>query len=447
MYPQYFRRFGGGIISRKMQIAIVIAICIAFSCSTTIYAEDVNQPVINNNSSSGDPVSNNSSIEDINSTDTPEIETLVGNQNHTTANSTEHEEAGVVNNSQRPNSADSLNNNSAKEEIRAAGTTVSKNSVTFDLKSIKNAASRVKAYIETNHKLPGYVVISNYNLTMSEFLYLLVKGITQINSGKTTSITLKCTSAASNPSGNSKVGVLSKTEYVNLANKVAKYIEKYGRTPNYANSSLGKIQYQKMIYYMSKIVSFQSTKGYLPRYVTLNNITISGSSSNSGGVGVNEVNDAYQGEILGNYKKSTVNCQVTSSQISALSASITSGLSSSWDKASSIFKWVRNNLNYSFYYNTKYGSVQTLQLKKGNCVDHSHLMIALARSAGIPARYVHGSCIFNSGTTYGHVWAQLYVNGVWYAADAISYGNELGVVNNWNTSSVTIKGKYAELPF
>lgn len=428
-----------------MQIAIVIAICIAFSCSTTIYAEEITQPVISNNSSSSEYVVTNSSLEDSNSTDTQKLETLVGNQNHTRSNTTEHEEAGVVNNSQRQNSADSLNNNSAKEEIKAAGTTVSKNSATFDLKSIKNAASRVKSYIETNRKLPSYVVISNYNLTMSEFLYLLAKGIAQMNSGKTTGITLKSVSAASSPSGNSKVGVLNKKEYVNLANNVAKYIEKYGRTPNYANSSLRKIQYQKLIYYMSKIVSFQSTKGYLPRYVTLNNITISGSSS--GGVGVNTVNDAYQGEVLGNYKKSTANCQVTNTQISALSASITRGLSSNWDKASAIFKWVRNNLNYSFYYNTKYGSVQTLQLKKGNCVDHSHLLIALARSAGISSRYVHGSCVFNSGTTYGHVWAQLYVNGVWYAADAISYGNELGVINSWNTSSVTIKGKYAELPF
>ncbi len=429
-----------------MQIAIVIAICIAFSCSSTIYAEDITQPIMNN-STSGESVSNNSTIEDLNSTETQQIETLVGNQNYTKDNSTEHEEAGVVNNqSQRPNSADSLNNNSAKkEEIKAAGTTISKNSATFDLKSIKTAASRVKAYIETNHKLPSYVVISNYNLTMSEFLYLLAKGIAQINSGKTTSITLKSVSAASKPNGNSKVGVLYKSEYVNLANKVAKYIENYGRTPNYANSSLGKIQYQKLIYYMSKIVSFQSTKGYLPKYVTLNSITISGSSS--GGVGVSAVNDAYKGEVLANYKKSTENCQVTNTQISALSASITKGLSSDWDKASAIFNWVRDNLNYSFYYNTQYGAVQTLQLKKGNCVDHSHLMIALARSAGISSRYVHGTCVFNSGTTYGHVWAQLYVNGVWYAADAISYSNKLGVINNWNTSSVTIKGKYAELPF
>jgi transglutaminase-like putative cysteine protease len=281
---------------------------------------------------------------------------------------------------------------------------------------------------------------------MSEFLYLLAKGITQLNSGITTSITLKSVSAATSPNGNSKVGVLYKSAYITLASKVAKYIENNGRAPNYANSSLGNIQYQRLIYTMSKILNFQATKGYMPKFVSLTSISISG-SNNTGEVGVSDVNDAYHNEILSNYLKSTSNCQVTNSQIVALSASITKGLSSKWSKASAIFNWVRNNLNYSFYYNTKYGAVQTLQLKKGNCVDHSHLLIALARSAGIQARYVHGSCVFNSGTTYGHVWAQLYVNGVWYAADAISYSNSLGVIKNWNTSSVTIKNKYAELPF
>ncbi|MDP3034648.1 MAG: transglutaminase domain-containing protein [Methanobacteriaceae archaeon] len=435
---------GGDKISRKMQIAIVIAICIAFSCSSTIYAQDINQPISSDNTSY-ELVSNNSSIGN-SSTEIDQNKTIVDTLKSTKNNSTELEEADVVNNeSERPNST-SLNNNSAKEEIKAAGTTNSKYSAKFDLKSIKSAASKVKVYIETNHKLPGYVVISNYNLTMSEFLYLLVKGITQINSGISTSITLKSVSAASNPNGNSKVGVLYKSAYLTLASKVAKYIENYGRAPNYASSSLGNIQYQRLIYTMSKILNFQATKVYLPKYVSLTSISISG-SSNTGEVGISNVNDAYNGEILSNYLKSTSNCQVTNSQISALSASITKGLSSKWSKASAIFNWVRNNLNYSFYYNTKYGAVQTLQLKKGNCVDHSHLLISLARAAGIQSRYVHGSAVFNSGTTYGHVWAQLYINGVWYAADAISYSNSLGVIKNWNTSSVTIKNKYAELPF
>lgn len=429
-----------------MQIAIVIAICIAFSCSSTIYAQDISQPVINN-STSDIAVSNNSSIGN-NSTDN-QSEAFVDTLNSTKNNSTELEEAGVKNNQTERLNSTSQTNNSAKEEIKAAGSTTSKYSTKFDLKSIKSAATKVKAYIEQYHKLPSYVVISNYNLTMSEFLYLLAKGITQLNSGKTTSITLKSVSAAPSPNGNSKVGTISKSNYITLVNKLVKYMETYGRAPNYANSSLGNIQYQRLIYTMSKILNFQATKGYMPKYVSLTSIAISNSSSSSssGEVGVSSVNNAYNGETLANYLKSTDNCQVTNSQIVALSKNITSGLSSQWDKASAIFNWVRNNLNYSFYYNTKYGAVKTLQLKKGNCVDHSHLIVALARAAGIPARYVHGSCVFNSGTTYGHVWAQLYVNGVWYAADAISYSNSLGVIKNWNTSSVTIKGKYAELPF
>jgi transglutaminase-like putative cysteine protease len=74
-------------------------------------------------------------------------------------------------------------------------------------------------------------------------------------------------------------------------------------------------------------------------------------------------------------------------------------------------------------------------------------LIALSRAAGIPARYVNGVCQFNSGTWYGHVWAQLYVNGKWYNADAISLNNQFGVINNWNTNSWTLKGIYSELPF
>ncbi len=113
-----------------------------------------------------------------------------------------------------------------------------------------------------------------------------------------------------------------------------------------------------------------------------------------------------------------------------------------------IFEYVRNNLKYSFYYNTVRGASGTLKDMKGNCVDHSHLLVALARAAGIPARYVHGTCTFKkSGNTYGHVWAQLYVNGRWYSADATSLSNTLGVINSWYTNTYILKNIYASLPF
>ncbi|HEX3012927.1 MAG TPA: transglutaminase-like domain-containing protein, partial [Methanobacterium sp.] len=95
----------------------------------------------------------------------------------------------------------------------------------------------------------------------------------------------------------------------------------------------------------------------------------------------------------------------------------------------------------------KYGAVGTLNAKTGNCVDTAHLLIALERAAGIPARYEHVYAQFSSGNWYGHVIAQVYVNGQWYNADATSYSNTFGVIKNWNTATATYYGTYATLPF
>ena len=121
--------------------------------------------------------------------------------------------------------------------------------------------------------------------------------------------------------------------------------------------------------------------------------------------------------------------------------------STAYATAVNLFNWVRDNIGYSFYYNTKYGAAGTLTHMTGNCCDTANLLVALARADGITSRYVHGYCKFSSGTWYGHVWAQLYVNGKWYTADATSYSNSLGVVKNWNTTTATIYGVYNTLPF
>lgn len=141
----------------------------------------------------------------------------------------------------------------------------------------------------------------------------------------------------------------------------------------------------------------------------------------------------------------TTTSSVNSSSVDSLAKSLTNGKTTPYAKATAIFNWVRDNINYSFYYNTKYGAAGTLKYRKGNCVDHSHLIVALARSAGLTTRYVHGTAKFTSGNTYGHVWAQFLINGKWYNADATSSKNSLGVINNW--SSAIIKGYYNTLPF
>ena len=147
------------------------------------------------------------------------------------------------------------------------------------------------------------------------------------------------------------------------------------------------------------------------------------------------------------YLQPSSNCQSSNPTIKALAKSITAGSTSDYSRASKIFNWVKNHISYSFYYNSKYGALGTLKSRTANCADTAHLMVALERAAGIPARYNHGSCQFTSGTWYGHVWAQVYVNGKWYYADGTSYRNSFGVIKNWNTKTFTLHGIYASLPF
>jgi hypothetical protein len=157
----------------------------------------------------------------------------------------------------------------------------------------------------------------------------------------------------------------------------------------------------------------------------------------------NTNNSKYQYAAAGSTKvvKST---RANTSSIRALAASLTRGTTSKYKKGTKIFNWVRDHIRYSFYYNTKYGASGTLKHRSGNCVDHSHLIVALSRAAGLQAKYAHGKVRFPSGKIYGHVWALVKVNGKWYKADATSSRNSFGVMKG---KVVRSKGVYNKLPF
>ena len=122
-------------------------------------------------------------------------------------------------------------------------------------------------------------------------------------------------------------------------------------------------------------------------------------------------------------------------------------MTNSADKARAIYNYVRDQISYSFYYDTRYGALGTLHAKTGNCVDQAHLVIALYRAAGLPARYAHGTCVFSSGSTYGHVWAQVLIGDTWVVSDPTSTRNSFGKVVNWNNYNYYLKGYYPSIGF
>ena len=320
--------------------------------------------------------------------------------------------------------------------------------VKISINNILTASVNLKNYYANYNKLPNTVTAGGVSFTLPEFLYLMSQAINQLGNSNNKDIDIIYgVKAPTSPSGdtiNSKQ--LTKANYIKVAKNVANYIINHNSAPNYASSAVGKIIYSELVDAFSRVLAFyKNNDNYMPNYVVITYPSSGGGSSSSqSGTGLNERNTVADLSI---YLKSITNCPINNAAIKRVVDSLTSGLTTDLAKATAIYNYVRDTISYSFYYDTKYGAAGTLSAKKGNCVDHSHLLIAMFRTAKLPARYVHGTCTFSSGSTYGHVWAQVLVNGKWVVADATSSRNSLGNIVNWNTKSFSLKGIYSGIQF
>ena len=292
----------------------------------------------------------------------------------------------------------------------AAGGSESSNTVS--LNEILAAAKNVKAFYEANGRIPEVVTVGNKQVSAPQFLYLISKAIGNLGSSNTGNIKLIDVSKPENPFGDSISSTLDKSQYLELANRVAQYIVNNGQAPNYASSAVGKINYNELIDSFSRILSYYNDNKVMPLTVAIK--WSAGGASNS---------------------------------VSGLAKSLTNGLTTETQKATALFNYVRDKIAYQFYYDTQKGADGTLSSKSGNCCDKSQLLVAMAKSVGLTSRFVHGKCTFSSGLYTGHVWVQIKINGKWVNADTTSSRNSFGVINNWNTKTYTLLGYYDTLPF
>ncbi|WP_296882656.1 pseudomurein-binding repeat-containing protein [uncultured Methanobrevibacter sp.] len=357
-------------------------------------------------------------------------------------------------NSQLPNQVEiknvaaSSSSSSSSSSSTATPSSATATAKTISIKNILTGASNLKTYLSDKGSLPNTVTAGGITFTTAEFLYLMSQAIYQIGNSNSTDVAyISGVSSPESPSGDTiSSEQLTKDNYITVANNVAKFIKTNNLAPNYASSAVGKIIYSELVDSFSRVLAYYNTNGALPNYVVVTYGSGSSSSSMSAtGSGINQKNTESD---VSKYLKATTNCQVGNSAIKSIVDSITSGLTSDLDKAKAIYNYVRDKVSYSFYYDTRYGAVGTLNAKTGNCVDQSHLVISMFRTAGLAARYVHGTCVFtSSGSTYGHVWAQVLVDGQWYVADCTSTRNSFGYVANWYTSSYSLHGIYASISF
>lgn len=88
---------------------------------------------------------------------------------------------------------------------------------------------------------------------------------------------------------------------------------------------------------------------------------------------------------------------------------------SALDQAYFLMNKVYEEMNYvSQITNIHTTASQAFALRKGVCQDYAHILLALCRKIGIPAKYVAGFMIGEGKT---HAWVEVYSGGMWYGLD------------------------------
>ena len=280
----------------------------------------------------------------------------------------------------------------------------------YTLDDIIDAATRVKQYVLKNKKIPKTVRVSSDELSIAQFTYSMGIAILNIHNNKKTA----------------KISTIKLESPVEIG---------------YAEYSFG----------FSKILDFYKTEKALPLYCIFDSSVFDDSSSDEiiGVRMVKGINEKNNESDLDKYLKQFNNVIRITENIKKKAKQLTSGCTTTLQKAKAIFNFVKNNISYKYYENSLYGASNTLANLRGNCCDMANLIIALCRYSGIPARYSHGQhCHFYvSGNYYGHVWAQILIGKTWYAADATGSSNSLGFIKNWDIDSFHTLRQYALIPF
>jgi transglutaminase-like putative cysteine protease len=94
------------------------------------------------------------------------------------------------------------------------------------------------------------------------------------------------------------------------------------------------------------------------------------------------------------------------------------GRATGFEAVAAMRQWIQRGFTYSPAMSAMDDSaVSTLEKRGGMCRDYAHVMIALARAAGIPARYVG---VYAPGLRPPdfHAVAEVHIDGAWWVVDA-----------------------------
>ena len=107
------------------------------------------------------------------------------------------------------------------------------------------------------------------------------------------------------------------------------------------------------------------------------------------------------------------------SRILDVTRTATRGIDDTWEKVVAINNWVSRNLRRKNFAVAFAPASEVVRSLSGDCTEHSVLVAAMCRAAGIPSRTAVGLVYVDSLGGFGfHMWNEVYVNRRWVAIDA-----------------------------
>ena len=249
--------------------------------------------------------------------------------------------------------------------------------VSFKIKDILATSEGVKNNIEIYNSIPDTVNIAGKTYLVSQFADVMIRATLQLDPNQKTinmndienrPVNLPITSIES-----LKEGRLYLADYVDIADRVYGFNNENMKLPTYANTPLGQMSWQNIIYMYSRILTFYKNQGYMPKYATVTpwkrKPTIGGVSQTKG-----PIQTACE-KLLGPFTNFT----------GFYNKMIGRGYKSEMNDTETLYQELSDLADF-------------------NCVNATQVAVLLAREMGYTARFCHVYCT-KSGT--GHIYGQI----------------------------------------
>jgi len=118
------------------------------------------------------------------------------------------------------------------------------------------------------------------------------------------------------------------------------------------------------------------------------------------------------------YMQPTAHIQSSDARIRSLAEDVTKDSKDDFERVAKLAMWVHDHINYDLTYTGKaLDALSVLDQRRGVCAEYTTLFIALARSIGIPAKFVAGYSYGERGWER-HAYAEAYL-GKWVPVDPL----------------------------